>query len=767
MENPNGHGIARRGQHYFLEVLGDEQVKDISVVSFSALEKMGQPYWIDIVATHPEKLKRDVILGHEAKFKLAPEDGGEPRVFWGRVTRFSHVQTTNDCSTYEIVVEPHIACLTLRTTQTYQHQSAPEIIESILRRNGLAGHQFTFKLRRQYPQHPFRFQYQTGDWRFINILMQQEGIYSYIVPGEHGDVVVFGDDIDHYIYQPPLTAPYRPMSGLATDAESVFALRSHAELVPESFVVADYNPDQAWERLKAEANVARKDTTTFGEPYIYGTHHVDADGARWEAQLRHEAAIAWQVVYEGESNVHSLCVGRILRTDAQLPDAPDGHVMIEVTHTGARDKPYRNTYQAIPSGRRFRLKIDDDTWPKIIGSLSARVTSPGQYKYAYLTQQGYYVVRFDCDFGEWPAGGESVPLRLAKPFAGGLQTGFHFPAVEGTEAIIEFRDGDPNKPYIAAFHHNSQQLDLITNQDRWMSRNVIHTQGDNKLQFEDWESQEHAKFSTRHSGKSQLTLGYIVNGKREHRGSGFELRTDAQGAVRAGGGLMLCSDIQPQAGGKQTDMVEAMQQFQALQVKAQGLADLANTAKAEIADLKAENEWLKNSVNELKEAVMLLSSPKGIAVATADRVSVAAGKDVNVTTGSCFNVSALKSIVMAAESALSLFAHTLGIKLFAARGKVQIQAQSDELDMAALKDIKITSSNGKLILSAKDEVWIGAGGSYVRITPSNITNATPGEWIEKAVSFQKDTPDSAMVKEGVPWTTDLPDTGAHGSRFSG
>jgi type VI secretion system secreted protein VgrG len=49
-----------------------------------------------------------------------------------------------------------------------------------------------------------------------------------------------------------------------------------------------------------------------------------------------------------------------------------------------------------------------------------------------------------------------VPLRLAKPFAGGLQTGFHFPALDTTEATIEFRDGDPNKPYISQFHHHSQ-----------------------------------------------------------------------------------------------------------------------------------------------------------------------------------------------------------------------------------------------------------------------------------------------------------------------
>ncbi|WP_341317363.1 type VI secretion system tip protein VgrG [Paraburkholderia sp. IMGN_8] len=765
----NAKKLTGDGDHekYFLQVLGPERISDISVVSYRTVERMGQPYRIDIVATFPEKLKRDVILGHEAKFRLVPDDGGEPAVYWGRITRFSHTKTTNDFSGYEIVLEAHIGCLNPRTTQTYQNQSAPEIIDSVLRRNELKGHQFIFKLRRQYPRHQFRFQYQQGDWDFVNMLMQQEGMYSYIIQGDHGDVVVFGDDIDHYVYQPKLTALHRAISGLMTGEESVLALRTDTEMVPQSFVVADYNPDQAWERFRAEGNVARSDTTTYGRPYIYGTGHLDQSGAQWEAQLRHEAALAWQVVYTGESNLRELRPGRILTTDDILPDAPHGQVIIEVTHWGGRDQPYRNTYKAIPSDRRFRLGIEDHKWPKITGTLSARVTSPGKYKYAYLTQQGWYVVRFDCDYGEWPAGGESVPLRLAKPFAGGLQTGFHFPVVEGTEAIIEFRDGCPNKPYISAFHHTSQQADLITSQDRLMSRNRIYTQSGNEFDLEDWEGEEHVRLSTEHSGRSQLTLGHIVSGKREHRGNGFELRTDEQGVVRAGGGLMLSSDIRQQADGKQTDMAEAMKQFQTLQVQAQGLADLANTAKAEIADLKAENDWLRNSVNELKEAVMLLSSPRGIAVSTPDRLSIGAGKDVNVTTGAGFNVSALKSIVMAAESALSLFAHTLGIKLFAARGKVQIQAQSDELDMSALKDIKITSSNGKLILSAKEEVWIGAGGSYVRITPHNITNATPGDYIEKAASLQKDGPDSAMVKEGLPWTTDLPDTGAHGSRFSG
>ncbi|MBW0451318.1 type VI secretion system tip protein VgrG, partial [Paraburkholderia phenoliruptrix] len=105
------------------------------------------------------------------------------------------------------------------------------------------------------------------------------------------------------------------------------SLRTHTVTVPASFVVADYNPESAWERFRDEANVAPQDPTTYGQPYVYGTHHLDQQGARWEAQLCHEAAIARQVVYEGASNVLQLQCARVLETDLALPDAPKGQVV--------------------------------------------------------------------------------------------------------------------------------------------------------------------------------------------------------------------------------------------------------------------------------------------------------------------------------------------------------------------------------------------------------------------------------------------------------
>ncbi len=597
------HGSRVTGlQAYHVDVPSAANAKHISVVSYHAREGMASPYEITIEFTHPELLSRADYLGRDGHFTITAEDSTEPRIYRGVIVKFKRVKKTKDFFRYTIVIEPQITRLRLlHATRVFQHQSGPQIIESILLRDTFMDHQFDFRLRREYPVHAFRFQYQMSDYDYIRLICEQEGIFFYIEQGKHGDVIVFGDDIDHYIYTPELKVPYRENAGLEAGIEAVFALETHAEVVPQAFVVADYNPLQAWERFKAEENVALSDETTYGKPYVYGTNHLNQAGAEWEAQLRHEAAIAWQVVYHGQSNILELRPGRILRIDEPLPDAPTGQVIIEVEHSGGRGVAYSNSYKAIPSDRRFRLKIDESKWPKIHGALSARVTSPQKYPYAYITQAGHYVVRLDHDFDEWNPGGESVPLRLAKPFAGALQTGFHFPVLDGTEAVIMARDGDPNKLFISQFHHNSIQSDLIHNQDRWMSRNVIRTQSNNKLRMEDWEGEEHIKLSTEHSGKSQLNLGHMVDSKRQKRGEGYELRTSGYGAIRAGKGMFISADDQPAANGKQLDMAAAEALLEQALRQMQALAEAASAAQAIAADYEKQKTLLERTLEEPEE----------------------------------------------------------------------------------------------------------------------------------------------------------------------
>lgn len=737
-------------QAYFLDVPGTDSAAQLSVMSFAASEKMGEPNVVRIVVTHPDQLARTDYLSRDAVFRIVADDGTVKK-FSGYMERVSTVQTTKDHFRYEIVLKSHLGRLAaLNTTQIYQHQTTPEIIASVLRRHGLREHQFSFRLRRQYPKHLFRFQYKVDDLAYVQMLMQKSGIYSYIVETEYGDQVTFCDDIDHYVYDPRLIVPYREAAGLESGGvEAVTSLRTHTETVPQSFMVADYNPESAWERFRDTANVAPDDPTTYGQPYIYGTNHLDQQGAKWEAQLRHEAALARQVVYEGESTVLDLQCARVLETDTVLPDAPKGQVVIEITHSGGRDKPYTNSYRAIPAERRFRLELKPETWAKISGTLSARICSPDKYTYGYLNSVGYYVVRFDVDFADWPKGGESVPLRLAKPFAGKLQTGMHFVALDNDEATIIFRDGDPDKPEISGFHHHSQARDLITNDRRWLSRNTIRTQKNNKLRMEDWAGQEGIKLSTEHSGKSQLNLGYLVNSKLEYRGEGYELRTSGYGAIRSGKGLLVTTHDRPNAQGKQTDMQEALQHLGAAQSQMQMLAQAAQVAQADAADAKAMNDVLQNQIKDLQQAVMLLSASASVAIVSPETIQHSAGSNLTLTAGGNVDVGAMRGFTVVAGELISFFARKMGIKLFA-KGKIDIQAQGDELALSALKDVTVTSTNGKLILTAKDEVWIGAGGSYIKINGSRIENGTSGDIIEKTASWDIDSSGSSTRTAALP-----------------
>jgi type VI secretion system secreted protein VgrG len=123
-------------------------------------------------------------------------------------------------------------------------------------------------------------------------------------------------------------------------------------------------------------------------------------------------------------------------------------------------------------------------------------------------------------------------------------------------------------------------------------------------------------------------------------------------------------------------------------------------------------------------------------------------------------VAAGQSLIASVMEKISLFAQNAGMKLFAAKGKIEIQAQGDAMALTALNDITIISSSGKLMLSAEKEIWIGAGGSYIRITADTIENGTSGKILEKCASWDKLDPSSmrlpaqvTSVTNGCSWKT--------------
>ncbi|SER11279.1 type VI secretion system secreted protein VgrG, partial [Rosenbergiella nectarea] len=399
------------------------------------------------------------------------------------------------------------------------------------------------------------------------------------------------------------------------------------------------------------------------------------------------------------------------------------------------DEDFGVRFDGIPDSTDFCFRPDPGSRPVMAGTLPARVTSTTENDiYGHIDKDGRYRVNMLFDRDNWETGFESLWVRQSRPYAGDTY-GLHLPLLAGTEVAIGFEDGNPDRPYISGVLHDSAHGDPVTLRN--YKRNVLRTPANNKIRLDDSRDQEHIKVSTEYGGKSQLNLGHLVDAEKQKRGEGFELRTHSWGAIRAQKGIFISADGQTKAQGQVLEMGAALSQLQQALSQAEALSSAVETARAELADIQTQKTLLEQTLTDLKQSALLLSAPAGIAHSTPKSVQLSAGENVISTSGKHTDFSALKRFTVAAGERVSLFAQKLGIKIFASKGKVEIQAQGDEMMLDALKDIRIRSSEGKLVISAKQEIILTSGGSYIRITEGSVECAATDKIIQRAAVWQK------------------------------
>lgn len=743
--------LRRNGlQAFHLDVPGSESAPAFDVVEFSGVEQVGAPTHFKIILTHPvADLPAADILTRTAAFSIQPPTlagvtlpAGPGRRFQGVVTGFNQLSSSKDQTTYEVVLESRIALLSnVKRCRIFLGQTDPETIEQVFREHGFGAgtSDFEFTLRREYPKRDFVMQWSETDLQFVTRLARRSGIWFVIREGEYGEVTRLGDDFTHYERGDAFVAPFRPASGLeSTGAESVEEFETRTKTIAHAVTVRHYNHRRAPRPIDGEANAAPDDKTTWGTPDVWAAGHLSDDQAEWEAQLRHEALLCEKIVYTGKGNVLCVAPGRVFKfTNRTLPEAEYGQLITRVEHHGSRKKAYHNSYTAIPSHLIFRLALLEETWPKIHGTVSGRISSPDRYKFAYVNKDGHVMVAFDFDRDERMPGLTSCWMRVAKPFAGARNTGLHFPSLDGAGVEVAFENGNPDFPYVAHVMHDSVNPDVITSDDRWMTRNVIRTQSNNTLQMEDFDGEEHIKLATEGGGKSQLNLGVMVDASRKKRGCGAELRSDGHLAARGGKGVLISADEQSSASGRQLDMQPAQTLLEQALAQMQELTEAATASQAYGAEVIRQKALLDNTLKDLKSAGIVVSTPAGMGLVSGGDLQASAAGNLFATAGGNADFGVLRKFTVAAGQAISLFAQKLGIRIFAAKGKVELEAQGGEMALTALQNIAITSTDGKLILTAAQEVWIGAGGSYIRISGERIENGTSGDILEKCAYWGK------------------------------
>ncbi|MFP3560348.1 DUF2345 domain-containing protein, partial [Paraburkholderia sp. SIMBA_049] len=83
-------------------------------------------------------------------------------------------------------------------------------------------------------------------------------------------------------------------------------------------------------------------------------------------------------------------------------------------------------------------------------------------------------------------------------------------------------------------------------------------------------------------------------------------------------------------------------------------------------------------------------------------------------------------LIASVAEKLSLFVQNGGMKLFAAKGKVEVQAHSDNIEITAQKTLKILSSTERIEIASATGILLTSGGGYIRLKDGNIEIHSPG-----------------------------------------
>ncbi|CAB3732352.1 hypothetical protein LMG22037_05698 [Paraburkholderia phenoliruptrix] len=721
-----------------------------------------------------------------------------------------------------------------RDQRIWQDKSADEIVTEVFNTHPQAQGMFQFALSQPLPSRSYCRQ-DEDDWNFVHRLLESEGLFGLWQQAQDGKshTLVITDRLATAKAMSPETVKfYRAGTSSETDALTQWSGTRTLQSTTLTTRTFDYKspstqfnpkgtnvptmpnqgalPDQAevyeytgaytypkqdrgdqlskfrmeeWEsrakRFHGEGGLRGIDAglrfTLSGHP----DHDRDA------ADQKEFAAIETAWVIENNLPIGGPAAGypnSLQATLSQVRESHTGQNTFKVPHADGSEGFYRVEIEAQRTAVPYRSPFEHRKPQTHLES--AIVVGPSGEE-VYTDELNRIKVQFIWD--RLNSGDEQAScwVRAAQADTGSGYGGVHMPRV-GEEVLVDHIGGDCDRPVVISRLYNG------ATKPQWHSNGLLSGYrskeyggtGYNQMVMDDATGQNRLQlYST--SANSQLHLGYLVQQTNNNRGaflgSGFDLKSDAYGAIRAGQGLYVSTHsatvdqpLDVSQANKQLvsaeSVVEMLSEASAAN-QAESLEDGQNALKKFTDATQYSTSGSSSSgghtagggtgnANGFSTPIMLVASPAGMALSTQDSTQITANQHVNIVSGQSTHIATNKSLIASVSEKISLFVQNAGIKLFAAKGKVEVKALSDEMTLAALKDVTITSTEGKLVLSADKEIWIGAGGSYIKITPDGIENGTTGKILEKCAAWDKPGPASmripspvTSVAKGCSWKT--------------
>lgn len=720
-------------------------------------------------------------------------------------------------SSYQLTFASWMHFLKFRSDMRYwQDKSADGIIADVFDSHPQARGQYRFALSRSLPSRSYCRQSET-DWNFVHRLMEDEGLFGFWRHSEDGKthMLVVTDDI-YAIDEMSSNRIEFSRSGVIGEADAFtqWAGSRTLQSALHTTCTFDYKAPSAPVNPKGTTLPTRADQGSLPEQaevyeYTGAYTYLDQDRGEHLSKIRLEEWESRAKRFFGVGGVRGIDAGRRFTLTGHPEHDRDEasqreFVAIKVHRYIENNLPLSNLEASFPHSLQNQLVkakagISGETALTVThedGSVgfylveveSQRVTVPYRSSFehkkpvmqfetaivvgpkneeVYTDELNRVKVMFVWDRQSQGDERASCWVRVAQSDTGGGYGSVHVPRV-GEEVLVGYVGGDCDRPIVLHRVYNGRV------QPQWHSNGILSGYrskeysgvGYNEMVLDDATGQNRLRlFSS--SANSMLHLGYQIdqngNTRGAYLGTGFDLRTDSHGAVRANGGLYVTTHT-TSAGSQPIDASLTQQQLARAENVAKGLSDAAKQRNAE--DLQAQLDTLKQysaatnhsvtgqssggrtagggtgSASAFKEPLMLFGSPSGIGFSSEKSIRITTDQHLNLVSGQNSHIAAGRSLIASVAEKISLFVQNAGMKLFAAKGKVEIQAQSDGMDLISEKQLRVTSAGEDILVAAKEKVVVTSGGASITLENGNVEIRCPGTFTVKAASHSFEGPAS-------------------------
>ncbi len=473
----------------------------VRVANFSGQETMSELFTFQLdLAVEDEALDFAQIVGADATLTLNSVDS--ERVITGIISRLSQRATDAWYTIYSAEFVPKVWLLTQRyDCRIFQDKTALDIVQDVFKSAGL-GELIKPDVRGTLKQRTYCVQYRESDWDFISRLLEEEGIYYFFQQTDKGTIMKIANvPQSHEDILGETTVPYHTPSGLVPLPEWIYDIALAKRVRSGKVTLADYNFKTPRLDLRYEKTISGKGNEKL-EVYDYpGLYEIDQEGLR-QAGLRIQAILAQEMELSGASQCRRLAPGHKFKIDNAPHDNFNGeYVLTSVQHAGTQPLgendqgsglSYQNRFHAIPMAVPFRPQRVTPK-PVVEGVQTAIVTGPAGEE-VHTDEFGRVKVQFPWDRVGGKNDKSSCWVRVSQLWAGEGWGAMFIPRI-GQEVIVDFIEGDPDRPIITGRVYNAVNmppygLDGEKTKSTIKSNSSKGGGGSNEYRFEDKKGSE-------------------------------------------------------------------------------------------------------------------------------------------------------------------------------------------------------------------------------------------------------------------------------------